>query len=312
MIEIAITSAFQFLKIAHEFKETRGHPAIIEFYRGHSNKDWRLLPSLYRSGILNFEEKLVNEFIRRRPDEFSENDGVFNVLAKMQHYGLQTRLLDVTENPAVALYFACCENKDETDGEVFIFQKYLDEIPSNTASNIIAEFNLRQKNDSGHYQAKNYYDTVVIIHNEKDVEMAFYHISTGYDCLARPKIISERILRQAGAFLLFANEVCPRERCSNEKCIHRETAKCEKDRIKKNMSERVQQLSIMGSFRDFTDPHVENEQEGHRYIIRSSNKKKILFELETIGITRAFLFPELVNEGLAIMEDYFTRISLRN
>jgi len=57
--------------------------------------------------MLGFEENLINEFMRRRPDEFSENDGVFNIVAKMQHYGLHTRLLDVTGNPAVALYFVC-------------------------------------------------------------------------------------------------------------------------------------------------------------------------------------------------------------
>ena len=309
MVEVSITSAFQFLKLAHDFKMTRNHSSQIEFYRGHSNKTWRLLPSLYRSGILGFEDHLTNEFLRRRPDAFSERDGMFNVLAKMQHYGLQTRLLDVTRNPAVALFFACCGNNDNEDGEVFMFQKSLDEIPSNTASNIIAEFYLYHKNESGHYRVENYYDNMVKLHNGKDVELAFYHILTGYDCLVRPKIISERILRQAGAFLLFTNEVCPRENCSNGRCLRRGTDKCEKDSIAKDTREKAKQVAIMGSLRDFTDLHIKCDQDGRRYIVKANSKRTILSELETIGITNAFLFPELINEGLDIMADYQSRIT---
>ena len=308
MREIPITSAFHFLEKAYKLKENRGHPSQIEFYRGHANKQWRLVPSLYRSHLLGFEERLVSEFIRRRPDEFSVNDGLFNVLAKMQHHGLQTRLLDVTENPAVALYFACCEDQDKEDGEVYIFQKWLDEIPSNTESNIIAEFYLRHNNGIGRNNVENYYENMVRIHTAKEVDMAFHYILRGDDSLARPKIISERILRQAGAFLLFANEVCPRENCRNERCIHRGTAKCEKDSIAKDINERVKQTYIRGALWDFTDPHIEHEQKGDRFIVKASSKRKMLSELETIGISRAFLFPELVNEGLAIMEDYFSRV----
>lgn len=308
MIEIPITSAFEFLKIAHDFKKNRNHSSEIEFYRGHSDKDWRLLPSIYRKYLLSFEEEFINEFMRRRPDEFSESDGIFNIVAKMQHYGLLTRLLDVTENPAVALYFSCCDNFDK-DGELFLFQITLDEIPNNTVLNIITEFYIRHRNAGGNYNVKTYYEDIVRKHKEKDVENAFYYIANGYYCFSRPKIISERILRQSGSFMLFADDVCPKENCKREKCIHRDRDECKKDSIPKDISERVKMLSIRGTMYDYTDLHFRYEQNGYRYIVKSENKKEILSELQTIGITKVFLFPELNNEGIDIMEEYYSRIT---
>jgi len=38
----------------------------------------------------------------------------------MQHYGIPTRLLDITSNPLVALFFACIEFP-KVDGEVIFF-----------------------------------------------------------------------------------------------------------------------------------------------------------------------------------------------
>ena len=308
MIEVHITSAFDFLKLAHNLKNERCHSSQIEFYRGHSNKEWRLLPSIYRRHMLSFEENLIDEFLRRRPNEFTESDGIFDFLAKMQHYGLHTRLLDVTENPAVALYFACCDDF-EKDGELFTFQNSLDEIPSNTVLNIIAEFYIRQRNTDGNYDVKAYYEYAVNAYKDKDVDLAFYHICNGYYCISRPKIISERILRQSGSFILFANEVCPKKNCDNEKCRHRNTDRCGKDIIASSIRERVKDLSIKNlTLFDFTDRHIQYEQNSYRYIISAEDKKEILSELKTIGITKAFLFPELNNEGLDIMEDYYSRV----
>lgn len=80
------------------------------FYRGHADRDWELLPSIFRTpnGIEN-EHLLFRDMVARLPQSFSDCKSALDYLVQMQHYGLPTRLLDVTTNSLVALYFACEE-----------------------------------------------------------------------------------------------------------------------------------------------------------------------------------------------------------
>lgn len=91
------------------------------FFRGHANKEWTLTPGIYRKDItLQKEHTLAHEIIRYCPIEFQGYHSSFEKLVKMQHYELPTRLLDISMNPLVGLYFAVNEEYSN-EGELHIF-----------------------------------------------------------------------------------------------------------------------------------------------------------------------------------------------
>lgn len=98
------------------------------FFRGHSNINYGLVPSLFRNRewMVN-EKKMYQELQINCPEKFASLRNHLECLAEMQHYGLPTRLLDITQNPLVALYFAC-ENAEAHIGEVIMFSISKDSI----------------------------------------------------------------------------------------------------------------------------------------------------------------------------------------
>ena len=90
------------------------------FFRGHANPNYMLRPSIMRTPrLLQNESKIYHELIINCPDDFEKCHTHLEKLVKMQHYGLPTRLLDITRNPLVALYFAC-ESNPESYGELVL------------------------------------------------------------------------------------------------------------------------------------------------------------------------------------------------
>lgn len=86
-------------------------------FRGHADSKWKLESTLERTLGKKWSSRLASEFEEHYLNLFMSKYHIYNEnehapksklswLSVMQHYGVPTRLIDFTESPYIALYFA--------------------------------------------------------------------------------------------------------------------------------------------------------------------------------------------------------------
>jgi hypothetical protein len=195
------------------------------FFRGHEDERFELTPSLLRKlpdGAWQFmpnEDRLCKELLIAHYDEFQADQYCFDRLVRMQHYGLPTRLLDISGNPLIALFFACY-GAPNADGEVIIFRVSSDKVKYFDSDTVSCLANLSNLT----YEQKNDIDLTLGIDafNETGIaQKLLHHIKSekgffkariipddlGSIVCVKAKRTNKRIQSQSGAFLLFGHEV---------------------------------------------------------------------------------------------------------
>lgn len=243
------------------------------FYRGQSDKSFGLIPSIYREKFLiQNENRIFRDIIAQSPADFKGCTSTFEKLVKMQHYSLPTRLLDITTNPLVALYFAC-EN-DAVDGKLFRFEvqtsdiKYFDSDAVSVVSNIAKrpiDFSIEDLRELDRNEFNSEEEIQYLLHEIKYEKPHFQNVIDSKDIervfCVKPMFDNPRIIRQSGAFFLYG--------------------------INGNKS---QPASLNFSYKV--------------YIINKAQKRKIRKQLEALGIDKSTLFPEVEHVAEHIKDKY--------
>ena len=258
--------------------DTFSDDQIKFFYRGHCNSEYKLSPSVFRGNNWDYEDVYYHEMIVQCPNHF-QFDSHLDKLVTMQHYDCPTRLLDITSNPLVALYFACknFSNKDHSniEGEVIIFSTLSKEMVYSDSDkalilSCLPRFDKDDKNkllqkaneylDDGKFKqvsgGSKYHDEIVekFYHEITNEVPSFKRELIPLDLLkplfVQPNKTNGRIVKQDGAFIISG--------------------------LSSNVVDATEKLEALACAK-----------------IKIKNKTNILNELSLLGIHEASLFPEV-------------------
>lgn len=135
----------------------------------------------------NEEPYLIQEAMRLFPSAFSACKNDIDKLTVAQHYGIPTRLLDVTGNALVALYFAV-QGDMEDDGVVYVFSASIDDFRHASLLGQSGELNIE------------------CFHKEMHKRF-MSKICSKHPFLIFPTFRTQRQAAQDGVFYFFGNEI---------------------------------------------------------------------------------------------------------
>lgn len=250
-------------------------------FRGQGDKEYELLPSIGRKRqcaiqctIFNDERNLIEMAKYKLPDVFRADLNPIELLALLQHHGIPTRLLDVTENALVALYFACKDEKTaDKDGEVIVFRHDNDNVTNYPIVNAVAD-TCRFTNGSDTPLSRFYADVIRqpyfmeqkrmldVIHEDEVAGGEWIGLCCSKILYLYAPVRSTRQQVQHGRYILFPNHISKNHDLYGE-----------------------------DYFEWMIDPIPKDHEDiASRIIIPAKIKKQLLQDLSILGITEDFLF----------------------
>ena len=248
------------------------------YYRGEANIEWKLQPSLFR-GAENKERydeyKLIKMATARSWSLIHSTDSFLERLILFQHYGLKTRLYDITYNPLVALFFAVSGEPNKNGRVIYGYcnNNYNIEI-AEIVARIISTTDKEWMGGPMFYIEK----WLAGLNHGKDLDLKLFKELLCKPLYVYPPRNSPRISSQNGAFLMAPL-----------------------------LTKQGTDLVYLTDF-EFRQGKDDSFFEDDEILVESDNKPAILDELKTIGIDESSMFPEMehimrsVNQNCIIIQ----------
>ena len=260
------------------------------WFRGHSKKDYKLEPTIFRpkseiDGKKNYynETSIFTLSSLRLPEYKDKYKSNFDWLCLLQHYDVPTRLLDWTESILVALYFAVKSNKD-ADGELIVLN----------ARSLNQE---TRQNSNSYICIPESFDSIV------RANMAYFRISSEFrksfnarinENFFKPIAVypyrwNSRMVSQSSLFTIHGGKFYSKE----EERYLQEDRKSLEDKIKKPIS------------LDEINKNLKKKKKRpiiKKYLIPKKSKESIKETLLELGIHEGTLFPEMDHQAVYLKE----------
>lgn len=260
----------------------RNGKAKTVYYRG-ANQVWPQphIPSIYYpvTEFIEKEREIFDEVVSVFPVEMLAQKTTVEKLILMQHYRFPTRIMDVSPNPLVGLFFACFDDGDTAmQKKKGVVNRYkVDESDIKTCDSDTVSVIANIARCKAGFPYKDFskqlkfgkQDNVGELHYEICKEHpGFYNYIVPADlyrvlCL-RPRMNNPRIMRQEGRFFLFGIDGKSKRGCA-----------------------KIPQEWLLGPI-----------------TILAENKERILAELDSMGLNEGFFYPDFEHVSRVVKSHY--------
>lgn len=293
------------------------------YFRGQVKDYNNVIPSLYRSlDSIYFEEEYIKRAELSSPKEFSSTGSFLGKLALMQHYGMTTRILDITTNALVALYFAVEDGVNDldtiSDGVVFLYKKETPKVETEISERVCVKANISRlsiQEKISLFKEVNV-DSITDKENllltfESNIEISsilrklinYSSTDLGYEPtiilkeylfgaeIVYASEIDSRIVRQSGLFIIWGLDCLDKisEKEIDQKNEEEKTKILQE--IQAGINNTLENMEFLYSPESFLKQGT--AQGNVRIKIKKEFKKQILSELKLLGITGQSIYPDL-------------------